>query len=235
MNMIRHIIEPKRLLLTWQASEEKQRRTRFMIAELTLTASDIKLHYLTESKDFKEACELGFAGHPAFPDIHKEYTSNVLAAFMHRLPPRTRSDFPKILESLCIPLEQGMQMSDFALLAYSGAKLPTDSFSIINPFTEAPCPCEFLTEIAGARYYLENIDQLHEGQAVQLVAEPDNIAGDALAICIMAAGKKLGYINRGQLAAFHHWLREQRTIEVNIEWLNDSGNRLSAYIFVKVS
>ncbi|HEX4044328.1 MAG TPA: hypothetical protein VHZ76_01510 [Gammaproteobacteria bacterium] len=55
-----------------------------------------------------------------------------------------------ILEGL--RLQADVQISDFALLGYSGAKLLSDGFSIIHPFAHANGPCELLLEAAGYRH-----------------------------------------------------------------------------------
>lgn len=233
MNRIQHIIEPQRLLLTWQAPEEKMQRTRYVVAELIREEDKIIMRYLNNSEDFSKARSVGFEAHPAFPDFTKEYSSNVLEAFMHRLPPRTRGDFPQILASLCIPEEIGKQMSDFALLGYAHAKLPLDGFAIIHPFENVTGRCELLTEVAGARYYMENIKQLHEGQTVQLELEPENIH-DNLAIRVVSEDKKIGNINRALLPAFHQWLKAQRQIKVTIERINGNVERPAIYLFIQI-
>src|SRR3990167_8972072 len=126
MRFIEHIIEPTKLLLAWQSSDEKH-RTRYIVAELTSTRDDVELVYLPETKDFIEAQKHGFKDYPAFQDINKTH-HHVLDAFMRRLPPRKRGDFSQYLESL--RLKPDTKMSDFALLGYSGAKLLSDGFSI---------------------------------------------------------------------------------------------------------
>lgn len=233
MNRIQHIIEPQRLLLTWQAPENAEQRTRYIVAELIRNENHIILRYLHSSKDFNDARKYGFESHPAFPDFTKEYSSNVLESFMHRLPPRTRGDFPQILASLCISEEIGKQMSDFALLGYAHAKLPLDGFAIIHPFENVTGSCELLTEVAGARYYMENIKQLHEGQTVQLESEPEN-THDNLAIRVVSEDKKIGNINRALLPAFHQWLQTQRQIQATIERINGQENRPIIYLFIQV-
>jgi hypothetical protein len=148
MRFIEHIIEPTKLLLAWQASDEKH-RIRYIVAELNRVGEEISLTYLPKTNDFAKAQEHGFEAYPAFQDINKTH-HNVLDAFMRRLPPRTRGDFPQYLEGL--RLRMNAQISDFALLGYSGAKLLSDGFSLIHPFDHVNGSCELLLEAAGYRH-----------------------------------------------------------------------------------
>jgi hypothetical protein len=92
---------------------------------------------------------------------------------MRRLPPRTRVDFDAHRAQFC--LKSGLVMSDFALLAYTEAKLPSEGFSIVNPLTDLCGPCEFLLEVAGYRHYADGLKEpLSVGQPLQFVAEPSN-------------------------------------------------------------
>lgn len=154
MHFIKHIIEPNRLLLAWQSPEE-QCRTRYIVAELNATGTDISLTYLPQTKDNQEAQNKGFDSYPAFPSTNALH-HNVLDAFMCRLPPRTRGDFTQYLEGL--RLKPDAKLSDFALLGYSGAKLPSDGFSIIHPFSHVDGACELLLEAAGYRHLQKDND-----------------------------------------------------------------------------
>ena len=60
MHFIEHIIEPQKLLLAWQSSDE-QHRTRYIVAELFRTPENkIDLIYLKNSQDFHKAKKKGF-------------------------------------------------------------------------------------------------------------------------------------------------------------------------------
>lgn len=78
MHFIEHIIEPTRLLMAWQSSNEKH-RTRYIMAELMLVDGKVDLTYLLKTKDFQLAQQLGFESHTAFPNINLTY-HNVLDA-----------------------------------------------------------------------------------------------------------------------------------------------------------
>lgn len=230
MNFIKHIIEPKRLLLVWQGPEGVDRNKR-IVATLTLLEGNIELRYI-EGEDINKAKEIGFAGHPAFPKFDHIYRDGVLDVFMKRLPPRSREDFGDYLMSFRISPDFCNTISDFALLGYSGAKLPSDGFSIIHPFDDVAGPCELIVEIAGFRYYSGMDMTIQEGSVVELIPEPNN-QYDPLAIMVTLNNTKIGYIGRGQLPAFHRWLKDNKVTAI-IEKINGSQTRPSVMLFITV-
>ncbi|OGW29250.1 MAG: hypothetical protein A2X56_14285, partial [Nitrospirae bacterium GWC2_57_13] len=221
---------PQRLFLVWQGPEGGD-RARCIVAELLRTNHGIELRYLTQSDDFKKARENGFEGYPAYPKTDRVYKEGVIETLMLRLPPRERSDYNKYLESLRI--SSAARVSDFALLGYSGAKLPSDGFSIVHPFDDVSEPCELLTEVAGFRYYEGMTMQLAVGMTAKLQPEPTN-PYDPQAIMVLVKGKKVGYIGRGLLPALHRWLDNKSEITAVIEKINGRPERPSIMLFIAV-
>lgn len=232
MNYIEHIREPKKLLLCWQAPEKSDRR-KHIIAELCRKENSYIFRYLKGTEDFERAEKLGFKMYPAFKADRQEHTSGVLEAFVGRIPPRSRKDFNEYLQSFRIP--ENTHISYFALLGYSGAKLPSDGFSIIDPFEGVNTPNEFLIELAGTRYMKElRLSDIHPDDLVELVKEPDN-KYDPQAIFVTSKGRKLGYINRGQTQAFHRWMASDNIrLLANVERKNGNEERPIVYIFVRL-
>jgi hypothetical protein len=230
MNLITHIIEPRRLYLDWQGPEGGD-RSRRIVAEFVRTNHDVELRYLTQSEDFKKAVHIGFLGYPAFPKFERIYKEGVIETFMLRLTPRERSDFNKYLESFRISTVA--QISDFALLGYTGAKLPSDGFSIVHPFDDVDDPCELLTEVAGFRYYEGMNMQLSVGISATLQKEPNN-PYDSQAIAVIVNGTKIGYIGRGLLNTFHRWLNTESEITAVIEKINGRPDRPSIMLYIAV-
>jgi hypothetical protein len=157
---IQTICEPQRLLLAWQASDPDGERTRFRVGELVLDGEDCILRY-SKGEQVDRARALGFSGYPAFDLAQVEHRKGVMAAFLRRLPPRSRADFEAYKAQF--RLASGLALSDFALLAYTEAKLPSDGFSIVNPLADICGPCQFLLEVAGYRH---NAGKLAEPPAV---------------------------------------------------------------------
>lgn len=234
MHLIEHIIEPQKLLLAWQSSDERQ-CTRYIVAELERTLENkVDLTYLKNSQDFCKAKEMGFESYPAFNDINEIY-HDVIDAFMRRLPPRTRGDFSQYMEGF--RLRPDARLSDFALLGYSGAKLPSDGFSIINPFYNVNTEFELLLEAAGYRHLRKNHDGIKEIKINDRVVFFKNfnqtIQEDAFEIKVDS--KVIGYVNRGLLPVFSRWMEQGRVSDAWIEKINGSPEKPSVYLYVKIS
>jgi hypothetical protein len=237
MRYIEHIVEPDRLLLSWQSSIPGENRLRMFVAELIRNGNDdANLVYLKESEDFLRAQSLGFEKYTGF-DTEKEVHENVLGSFMKRLPPRTRGDFGRFLEALRIKPDAKAEISDFALLGYSGAKLPDDDFTVIHPFENASTPFELMLPVQGYRYYKDQLPfaALTKNMQAEFEAEPEN-PKDPEAIKIIINGVRAGYVSRGLTGSFHKWIQSGLKISACRgltgsfhKWIQ-SGLKISAYV-----
>lgn len=232
MNFIEHVLEPKRLLLVWQAPEGSSRRSRYAVAELVRQGDEqVRFQYLVDTPDFKSACAEGFVNFPAFRKVEQSYDLGVADTFIRRLPPPTRGDYAQYLEQF--RLRPDTKISEFALLAYTGAKLPSDGFSIINPLDRVDVEGELLIEVAGFRHASQvPMESLRPGVFVQFAPEPTN-AYDADALAVLVRGQKIGYVPRQQARA----VREQYeggSISAQIERLNGSSERPLVYLFAAI-
>lgn len=231
MNFIKHIVEFDKLNLVWQ-SDNDPNHLRYIVAELTRHDNNVQLRYLKNTQDFETALKFGFKGYPAFSLEKEIHTSGVLEAFKRRLPPRMRGDFGKYLEMFRLP--QGAEISDFALLGYSGAKLPGDEFSIIPSIEEITQPFEFLMDVAGFRHNAKiPIESIELKAHVTFEVERDNPI-DSNAIAILLNGNKIGYVTRNLLSQFHHWLEEGRIVNAVVERKNGQPDRPTLYLFVEL-
>lgn len=229
-SFIEHLVEPQRLLLCWQARASKK-RSRYRVGELFKQGNDVVLRYYNGA-EMEAAKEAGFKGYPAFSLEQPEHSNQVLEAFKRRLPPRSRRDFSRYLELRAIPLQA--EISDFALLGYSGAKLPDDGFELVHPFDEPPEAFEVLIEVAGFRHEAEvGHEELRPGDFIQFEAEPEN-PEDAQAIRVERSGAKLGYVPRGQLSMLHSMLEQQASISGEIFRINGTAERPLVYVLIKV-
>jgi hypothetical protein len=225
---ISHTWEPGKLLLAWQAPDLEGERTRFAVGELLRDGQDCILRYST-GDEVDRAKSLGFVGYPAFRLAQREHRHGVLATFLRRLPPRARADFAAYKAQFRLGPE--LKLSDFALLAYTGARLPSDGFSVVDTLEGAQPPCEFVTEIAGYRHYAPKLAvRPAVGTPVELVPEPDNPV-DPKAIAVKANNQTIGYVNRLQTGAFHRWLGGD-AVEATIERMNGTADRPRAFMFV---
>lgn len=231
-HLIEHIFTPRRLYLLWQAPDG-QDRSHFVVGELRDEDGGITFRYLANTEDFRKAVTLGFECYPAFRKQDRIYAEGVMDSFMRRLPPRKRGDFTKYLEQWRLPADATGSLSDFALLAYSGGKLPTDGFSVIWPLDEVKAPGEVLLEVAGFRYQDIDLGDLTVGTPVRFVRETDN-AFDPNAIRVEMDNKRIGYIKRQQLSAVTNWL-EQYHIEAFLERFNGTSDRPIVYVFCRLT
>ena len=238
MNLIQHIIEPNRLLIVWQNLQDGTGSgKRYVIGELRLDQGNTTLHYLKMSKDFKAALECGFKGFSIF-DIEKEvHKENVMEMLSRRIPSRQRNDFSDFLKYYRIDPDIDLKMTDFALLGYTGAKLPGDGFSFVHTFENALAPCEITIEVAGVRHYSKEFENLNElvDTPVVFTAEPDNQEDpNAITITLKDTGKKIGYINRAQTGIFHQWLKNNST-NAHVERINGTPERPNILLYVKIT
>lgn len=227
---IEHLVEPHRLLLYWQA-RESQNRSRYRVGQLFKQDDEVVLQY-ENGPEMMLARDLGFQGYPAFPLKQAEHRHQVMEAFKRRLPPRSRRDFSRYLELRAIPADASI--SDFALLGYSGAKLPNDGFELVHPFDDPPEAFEVLIEIAGFRHEAEiNVEQLQENDGIQFVLEPNN-QFDPQAIRMESAGHKLGYVPRGYLDAFHRLITGGASLEGEVFRINGTSERPLVYVLTRI-
>ena len=239
---IEEVGHPERLILAWQASDELKDRVRWAVGELTAEGNGGRFRYyagdefqrLNAGREPDALRDAGFLGYPAFnarkssePVIFRD---GVIDAFMRRLPPPTRSDFPRYLEHFRLRSASGL--SPLSLLAVTEARLPSDGFSLIDPLdVDAPAR-DVVFEIAGHRHNTESREAIIPGQPLDLVPEPDN-AHDANAIRIEASGALIGRINRLQAPTFGRWLKE-RAVSAWLLRLNGTPEKPRAFAFVRV-
>jgi hypothetical protein len=126
------------------------------------------------------------------------------------------------------------ELSNFALLGYSGAKLLSDGFSIIHPFNNAYRPCEALIEASGFRHIHKNHDGININDAALFEKEFHEFTQEE-AVRITVNGKHIGYVNRGLLPTFLNWIDSNRIIDAWVEKINGTPGKPAVYIYVKIS
>ncbi len=178
------------------------------------------------------AQSLEFEQYPGF-NIEKKVHKNVLTSFMKRLPPRNRGDFGRFLDAL--RLKSDVKISDFALLGYSGAKLPDDDFTVIHPFENAMPPFELILPVQGYQHYKEQLPlkALTTEMQATFETEPDNRI-DPNAIKITINGILAGYVCRGLTDSFHKWMQLGLTISAYVERINGTEDKPKIYLYVSV-
>lgn len=234
MNQLSHLVEPARLLMTWQPTDESaSSRTRRIVGEVIWDEirNTAIFRYLKNTEDFSAAEASGFKGFPAFRLDVEKTDEGVLLSLMRRLPPRNREDFADYLHlhGLAAPFT----LSDMALLGYTGARLPSDGFALVPEFPSEINACEYVMEVAGTRHALQHantLTQLQPGDSVSIEPDPKNpIETDALSV--ICHGQRIGYVNRALKPMFHRWLRTGE-LTVKIVRLNGKPTRPLVYVCV---
>lgn len=236
LNWIEHIVEPDNLYLAWQAPDQMHDRFRWAVGVIAKEDNGYILRYLQDGSEFselnsnrqyQELVDLGYRGYPSFPITRTVHRARILETFMRRLPPRKRTDFDKYLT--WFGLRPDYEISDFALLGYTEAKLPSDGFSLVNPLPKYADRFEYLLDVAGYRYHDVGI---HEGQSVEFIPESENLV-DPYAVAVHTDNGRIGYVNRLQAKTFRFWINE-RHISSWIERIVENGRKPRVYVFLKV-
>ena len=239
---IEHVVEPERLILAWRPPEVVPDRTHCADNELRRTAGGAEFryyddHHLREANRGKGAAALhgaGFRGYPAFnwdPAVPEHaFTDGALDAFLRRLPPTRRSDFPAYLERF--RLRPPGSLRPLALLAATGATLPGDGFSLVDPLDGNVDRQDVLLEVAGHRHHAPNLTKpLAVGARVTLRREDH--PEDPSAVRIESDGETLGYVSRFQSRAVSRWV-ERDVAEAFLSRVNGSASQPRAQILVTV-
>ncbi len=228
MTAIRHIVEPTRLVLSWQPAEGT--RSRLAVGEIFKRDDIVTFRYLMGTPEFDSARSAGFQGYPAFGLTQEEHTRGVLDTFLTRLPSRSRGDFPDFLKHHRLP--DNTLISDFSLLGYTTAKLPSDSFELIPLFDDDFAELELILEACGFRH--QNVDPtaLRQGAPIEFGAEPNN-PHDPNAVAMLAAGQKIGYVNRILSPTFSRWL-QRRPVSGQLDRINGRAERPLVYVFTEI-
>lgn len=179
------------LYLIWK---DPKTRRNYTIGKLS-KAQVYSFEYFAEIDD---AIEAGYKMPEAFQG-KKKYVSEVLfPVFSCRLPDRKRRDIKKILEKYKLN-----EYDEFSLLKKTRAKLPIDTYELIDPIFPEDTSIEKDFYIMGTRYYAlcdgqycDRFSSVRNGDGLILEHEVDN-KHDPNAIRIKTtSGELLGYVPR---------------------------------------
>lgn len=235
--------EPARLILAWQAPDQfgPKNRTRWAVGLVERDEIGTSFRYLTPEefgtlnpgRTAAQLSSFGYRGYPAFRQSEgsKPFRSGVLAAFMRRLPPRSRPDFHSYLRSF--RMASAADVSDFALLGITEAKLPSDGFSLVDPLDPTLVQCDLMLEVAGYRHYAQSLRETPTAGGEVVIGEDPDKTYEPHAVAVYANGEKIGNINRLQAPTFIAWLAT-RQIGAVVERINGSLQKPRAHVFVQV-
>lgn len=235
MRPLEFLVEPESLLVTWQAVDERaEDRTRRVVAtvERSSDGEGAVFRYAVGTGDFEAARSAGFKGLPSFSLSEVETTGPaVIESLMRRLPPRKREDFIEFLSRHRLPAR--FELSDLALLAYTGAKLPSDGISFVPVFPRNAACLDLLVEVAGLRHvFTGDPSSIRTGDAVTFSGCPNNMF-DPDAVGVFWRGMHLGYVNRAMRSQFNDWMASG-ALTAEVERINGKPERPLVYLRVKV-
>jgi hypothetical protein len=187
---------------------------------------------LVDTPDFNKARQRGFDSYPAFQHLYSIHENGVMDALMRRLPPKTRADYPQYLEGFRIRPSDSNNLSDFALLGYTGARLPSDGFGIINPFYQIAEPFEFLLEAAGYRY-IPNLTIDYDAHANFKMDFHDTLQENVIKIFV--GDQHIGYVTRALIPYVSEWMQTNRILDAWVEKKNGNPDQPIIYLYMKVS
>ncbi len=184
-------INTNKIYLTWRKDVYKNRH---IIGVLEKEENEYIFKYI--EKNLKKANqEDEFTNYPAFDDVRKTYSDNVLEVFKRRLLNPQRRDYEDFLNYWgAINYKEDV----FSLLGLTGAKLLTDNFEFIAPHEEIPAV--FNTDVSWlntkSQSLVDEIRLLSDEEVekfISLELEPDNIYCKK-SVKVMFKNELLGYI-----------------------------------------
>lgn len=237
MKLINKLIDPKKLLLIWQAPSDASNQpagTRFVVGEIISNEVGVKLRYYV-NQDVKTALDKGFNGLTAYPyEPGKDFNGNLIDILSKRLPPSSRGDYADYLKSYRIS-SSAEGITTLSLLAYTSGKLEGDGFSFAHTFEGVEAPFDYVFEIAGFRHNkgmdIEPITSLQDS-VVTLRAETDN-EYDEDAIAVLCDGRKLGYVPKGLNSVLKKFMSINR-VNAFITKVNGTTQKPNVLVYVEI-
>lgn len=236
MNYISNIIEPKQLWLMWQ--DNTPERNRHKVGVLTPETFEY-----VQGDGLESAKNAGFSGYPAFPmDKDIKQFSNPLPTFISRCPPKDRRDYNLYLQAFGLDANSAdvQNMSDFALLGYTGAFLHGNPFVLVNDYADCQHEFDFILHVSRCKDnyffkydYDESAKERLIGKTISFV--PDEHPKDPKAVKVFLDGDGLGYVQTGLTHSFRKWIKENRISQAKITKLNGDAENPNIYAYIKVT
>ena len=179
----------RRLMVTWQDPET---RSYHQVGWLT-QYDDGSFGYVYLPSAQRLARFHPFVGFREFDQSY--YSVHLFPFFAQRLLSPQRPDLPRLLSALA--LDDSDAVGPFEFLARSGGRRGGDTVELLpEPLIEKDGSTCWLFLVHGVRYVPgagEVIDQLLPGDALEMVAEPDNPVNPE-ALLVTRDGRRLGWV-----------------------------------------
>ena len=202
--MIENPVPTRRARLVWQRPlDTSGRRDSHAVAELVETESGISFNYLDEH-ELTKARQDGFMGYPGLPMDADDLGPIAIEVLSRRLLPKQRADFGQWLAGFGLSTED--DLSSLTLLAYTGARLTSDSFSVCETFEGFNEPFSYVFDVIGSRHYRDRYGELEVGESLAFVREIDNEQDPNAIVITRSDGTPVGYVNRLQADTVGQWV-----------------------------
>ena len=206
------------LYLIWK---DPKTRRNYTVGKLEKN-NGYSFEYYAEAANAKEA---GWKGLGAFPE-KKKYESDILfPVFSSRLPDRKRRDIDSILKKYGLS-----EYDEFNLLKMSRAKLPIDTYELIDPIFPDDTEIEREFYLMGTRHYAlcdgKNCVRFYDvstGDFLTLKHEPNNEFDPSAVRVSTFSGDLLGYVPRYYSEAVSNRLLTGMTYTCAVIEVNKNG------------
>lgn len=202
--MILHPIPTQSAYLIWQSPlGAGLSRRRLPIALMRANGDGATFEYLHGTRDLDLAVSEGFEGYTGIP-LDRADTSDAINTLGRRLLNSDRPDYADYLARFGLSADQNM--TTLSLLAYTGAKLTSDSYSVADTLEGFDGSFQYVFDVAGRRRAEELTPSPQIGDRVTFSAEPQN-EHDPFAVELLdGSGNRFGYVNGCQSQAVSRWL-----------------------------
>lgn len=191
--------------LIWQSPlESSGSRRRLPVALLRAQdGGSVTFEYLKGSESFEAARREGFNGYYGIP-LERVDTTDAIKTLGRRLPSSERTDYAEYLARFGLTPDHNLP--PLSLLAYTGGRLTSDSFSIADTFEGFDRPFQYIFDVAGRRHSFSHSPNLSIGDYAEFRAEPLNEFDSNAVEIIGSNGNRFGYVNACQVEAVNAWL-----------------------------
>ncbi|SHM94896.1 hypothetical protein [Flavobacterium xinjiangense] len=218
----------KKIYLSWRQGKGKSRFLVGVLTRETPTGDTIVFKY--QKEEVKKAATEGFLNYPEFPDLDKEYSTNLKTALSLRLMPKTRADRYDYLSFWNANLE-GLDWFDE--LGITQGELATDTFEFLAEFPKKHngIGINFVSNIAALTHFNLKNDCVEIGDKLRFELDPEN-KFDKNAVKIFKGNNCLGFVKKGHNLFFHKVKNEE--VEINVSNLEKNGKMNQIYFSIKV-
>lgn len=232
MDLIEHPIPTQRAWLTWQGPFGRPgNRDRLAVGELRQNGTSVSFRYLGEP-ELAVARAAGFDRYVGLPLDSPHVEQLGIEVLMGRLPPKSRGDFSDFLEQFGLP--NGRDYSDLTLLAYTGAQLLSDSFSVTETFEGFEPPFEYVLDVAHYQDYYTPGQPPAVGTQVRFERDTEYQNGQQAVQVLCANGSRLGYVHQLQADCVGRWV-DNRQITGRVYLANEQTPAPRLFVKAKIS